>query len=48
MIKCHVIFNEMGYSTKIAKVQYKDKKSAENAIEELNGIENYNFNLLIN
>ena len=48
MSKCHVIFNEMGYSTKVAKIEYNEKSSADNAIEELNGkLIIYYYNYLI-
>lgn len=37
MTKCHVIFDEMGYSTTTGKVEFKLKESAKSAIDELNG-----------
>ncbi len=39
MTKCHVIYNDMGYSTTVAKVEFEDKSSAKSAMEELNEAE---------
>ena len=39
MTKCHVIYDDMGYSTATAKVEFEDKSSAKSAIEELNEAE---------
>ena len=37
MTKCGVFYDEMGYSTKVARVEFQLKESAQEAIEELNG-----------
>ncbi len=37
MTKCGIVYDDMGYSTKIAKIEFESKESAEKAKEELNG-----------
>lgn len=39
MTKCHVIFDEMGYSTTVAKVEFEKEEDASKAIDELNEAE---------
>ena len=38
MTKCGIIYDEMGYSTKIAKIEFQNKESAKAAKEELDGM----------
>lgn len=37
MTKCGVIYDEMGYSTKVAKIEFQNIESAKEAKEELDG-----------
>jgi hypothetical protein len=39
MTKCYVIYDEMGYSTTTAKVEFESKESAKSALNELNEAE---------
>lgn len=38
MTKCGVIYDDMGYSTKVAKIEYENKDHAKEAKEVLNGM----------